>query len=96
MLCVVCCSEMLWRVVDLDVANGMVTIVIVCGGGVGILGSCDNEKWRKKKKALRVFTVFEERWLLGSAWFIFFILEVRIHVFQLIVSCILLWCVGWV
>ena len=44
MLCVVCCSEMLWRVVDLDEANGMVTIVIVCGGVVGMLGSCNNGK----------------------------------------------------
>ena len=42
MLRVVCCSEMLWRVVEFDEANGVVTIVIVCGGGVGILGSCDN------------------------------------------------------
>ena len=47
MLCVIFCSDMLWWFVDLDVANGVLTNVIVCGGGVGILGRCDNEKWRK-------------------------------------------------
>ena len=87
---------MLWRFVDLDVADGVLTYVIVCSGSVGILGRCDNEKWRRRKKALRVFIVFEERWLLGSAWLIFVVLEVRMYVFQLVVRCILLWCVGWV
>ena len=57
----------MWRFVVVDVAYGVLTSVIVCGGGVGILGRCDNEKWWGRKKALRVFVIFEERWLLGSA-----------------------------
>ena len=49
-------------------AYGVLTSMIVCGGGVGILGRCNNEKWRGRKKTLRVFVIiFEERWLLGSA-----------------------------